>query len=85
VKKLWSTRDIAKEYGVSIKTVWAWIDQGRFPNAFQINVTSGLGSIWLVPDSDLDDFEKPGAPGVGRPRKEKENDVPADEANEDNP
>ncbi|HEX8637939.1 MAG TPA: helix-turn-helix domain-containing protein [Pyrinomonadaceae bacterium] len=56
--------EIAKKYNVSTVSVKSWIKAGLFPNAkFEENI---VGSLWLIPESDLKDFVKPER---GRPKK----------------
>ena len=64
-----TTRDLANRFDVTIQTASLWCREGRFPNAFQINARVGMGQIWLIPADDIEGFERPGAEGVGRPRK----------------
>ena len=59
--------EVAKRYDVTVNAVKGWIKQGLLPNAkFEQNI---VGSIWLVPESDLKDFQKP---EMGRPKKKDE-------------
>jgi predicted site-specific integrase-resolvase len=44
---------IAERYGVHTNTAQRWCREGRFPNARR---ESG---VWLVPESDLEGFERP--------------------------
>ena len=60
-----TTRDIAERLGISIKTAAAWCRAGRFPGAFQVNISTGRGRAWLVPAGDLENFERP---AMGRPK-----------------
>lgn len=60
--------EVAKRYNVRPVTVKAWIKAGLLPNArFEENI---VGSLWLIPESDLKDFQKP---EMGRPPKVKGN------------
>jgi excisionase family DNA binding protein len=54
----------AERLGVGRSTVNLWCRQGRFPRAHIEE--SPLGSYWLIPETDLNRFEKPER---GRPRK----------------
>ncbi len=57
--------EVGKRFGVSSVSVRSWIKSGLLPNAkFEENIA---GSIWLIPESDLKNFDKPGR---GRPKKE---------------
>jgi hypothetical protein len=57
---------IAGRYNVSRSAVKIWLKKGYFPNArFEENI---VGSIWLIPKSDLENFTPP---TQGRPRKDK--------------
>lgn len=62
--RLLSTVQVAKRLGVTRQTVLEWCHAGRFPNAQHVG-KNGRG-LWLIPESDLDRFEKPKR---GRPRK----------------
>jgi hypothetical protein len=66
MEKFLTTQQIAERYGVSQRTANHWCLQKRFPNALH-TVKTGIGRIWLVPESDLDGFEPPAR---GRPRKD---------------
>lgn len=61
MKKL-TTTEVAERLGVGKSTVNLWCNQGRFPNAE--NVEESRGPVWLIPESDLAGFVKPkrGAP-----------------------
>lgn len=63
MKKL-TTTAVAQRLGVGKSTVNLWCNQGRFPNAE--SVQESRGPVWYIPESDLDEFEKPKA---GRPTK----------------
>lgn len=58
--------EVAKKLKVKPVTVRAWLLKGLFPNA-KLEETIA-GSIWLIPESDLENFEPP---KVGRPPQEK--------------
>ncbi len=63
MKKL-TTSEVATRLGVGKSTVNLWCNQGRFPNAESVEETRG--AVWLIPETDLNGFEKPKA---GRPPK----------------
>ncbi len=66
-EKYLKASEIAKKYNVSAVSVKSWIKAGLFPNAkFEENI---VGSLWLIPESDLQNFAKPER---GRPRKSPE-------------
>jgi excisionase family DNA binding protein len=48
---------VAERLGVGRSTVNLWCRQGRFPSARLED--SPLGSYWVIPESDLKDFELP--------------------------
>jgi excisionase family DNA binding protein len=56
----------AARLGVSSVTVRVWCKRGLFPNA-ELKQTA-FGSGWLIPESDLKDFQPP---KMGRPLKAK--------------
>ena len=51
-----STKETAERLGAGESSIRLWCDQGRFPNAQKV------GSVWIIPESDLADFakQKPG-------------------------
>lgn len=57
---------LSKREGKSIprNTVKHWSQQGRFPNARRVG--SGHRGYWLIPETDLDNFE---IPTMGRPKE----------------
>lgn len=57
---------IAKKYNVKTVTVRAWINAGFFPNAIQEITEFFYHPVWRVPESDLENFQKPVR---GRPKK----------------
>ena len=57
---------VAGRYGVSASTVKSWIKAGLLPNA--VFVENVAGSIWLIPESDLENFVKT---QIGRPPEKK--------------
>ncbi len=52
-----TTSQAAELLGVGASTVRLWCTQGKFPNARA--ETTPRGAVWLIPESDLKDFEKP--------------------------
>ena len=68
-RRLLTTAEVADALEVSRPTVTLWCRQGLFPNAIQ-GAETGTGAAWMIPESDLDEFERPtmGYP-KGRPRK----------------
>ena len=67
--KFLTVPEVAERLGAGPSTVRQWAKRGLFPNAIHVGRT-GKGAIWLVPESDLESFERPkmGYP-KGRPRK----------------
>ncbi|MCA1625028.1 MAG: helix-turn-helix domain-containing protein [Acidobacteria bacterium] len=63
-EKFLKASEVAKKYGVNSYTVKGWIRSGLFPNA-KLEETIA-GSVWLIPESDLENFKKP---EMGRPKK----------------
>jgi excisionase family DNA binding protein len=57
---------VAERLNVGRSTVNLWCRQGRFPGARVEE--SPVGDYWLIPESDLKNFEKP---ELGRPPKAK--------------
>jgi predicted site-specific integrase-resolvase len=65
-KKFLKASEVAKRYEVSSVSVRSWIKQGLLPNArFEQTIA---GSVWLIPESDLKNFQKPER---GRPPRKK--------------
>lgn len=60
---------IAEEKGKSPSTVLRWIQKGLFPNA-EMKKTP-LGDYWVVPQSDLKNFELP----TRGPKKKKNKEI----------
>ena len=56
----------AERLGVAHSTVRAWCNQGLFPNARREETIAG--SFWVIPESDLKDFQPPER---GRPATKK--------------
>lgn len=56
-KKRLKASEIAEKFNVKPVTVRAWLKRGLFPNAkLEENIQ---GKIWLVPEKDLENFQKP--------------------------
>ncbi len=49
-----TVRDVAQRYGVTEKTVTCWVREGRFPNAYWVNVGRGAHRI---PEQDVIGFQ----------------------------
>ncbi len=62
-EKFLKASEVAKKYGVNSYTVKGWIRNGLFPNA-KLEETIA-GSVWLILESDLENFKKP---EMGRPK-----------------
>ncbi|MGH9900694.1 MAG: helix-turn-helix domain-containing protein [Pyrinomonadaceae bacterium] len=52
-----TTAQAAERLNVSQPTVKLWCRQGRFPGA--VLVQTKRGPVWMIPESDLKDFEPP--------------------------
>jgi hypothetical protein len=63
-KPMLTTLEAADTLKVAYQTVMAWIYQGKFPNAHKEETPRG--SYYLIPQADIDNFEKPTR---GRPPK----------------
>ncbi|MCU0239232.1 MAG: helix-turn-helix domain-containing protein [Pyrinomonadaceae bacterium] len=64
-EKYLKASEVAVILNVKHVTVRAWLKKGLFPNA-KLEETI-LGKVWLIPESDVKNFEKPKA---GRPQNE---------------
>ncbi|NLA05637.1 MAG: helix-turn-helix domain-containing protein [Firmicutes bacterium] len=51
-EKYYSPKDIAEKFNLNIRTVYAWIRQGRL-RAIK------LGDLWRIPQAALDEFMQP--------------------------
>ena len=61
-------KDAARRLGVKSNTLWQWIrrdearnvprEERKFPNAFKKNPYALTRSEWLIPESDLEAFER---------------------------
>jgi len=60
--KEFSVTELAEKYQVNRRIVLGWIAGGKFPNARKIDPPVGK-PYWLVPESDLTNFEPPGRRG----------------------
>jgi predicted site-specific integrase-resolvase len=65
-KKFLKASEVAKRYQVSSVSVRSWIKQGLLPNAKLEQTVAG--SVWLIPENDLKNFQKPER---GRPPRKK--------------
>lgn len=65
-EKYLKASEVAEKYEVNSYTVKGWIRNGLLPNA-KLEETIA-GSVWLIPESDLEGFQKP---EMGRPKKKK--------------
>lgn len=70
-EKYLKASDVAKKFDVSSYTVKGWIKKKLLPNAKLEK--SIAGSVWLIPETDLEGFEKP---KTGRPPKKKKQEKP---------
>lgn len=59
-----TAKEIAERAEVPKRVAQGWIQRGLFPNARK-ETFAPFGEIWLVPESDLESFERPAR---GRPR-----------------
>lgn len=57
-----TTSQVAERLKLGQSTVNLWCRRGRFPNAERVETPQG--GYWLIPESDLDNFEPP---KMGRP------------------
>ncbi len=60
-----STGQVATRLGVIADTVRKWCRRGLFPNAYEVE--ESRGSVWMIPERDLEGFEPPKK--TGRPPK----------------
>lgn len=56
----------AKILGVKTVTVRAWLNQGKFENAFQEQTEFFHFPVWRIPENDVREFK---LPVRGRPKK----------------
>jgi len=56
----------AKILGVKTVTVRAWLNQGKFPNAFREDTDICIHPVWQIPMSDVENFKMPVR---GRPKR----------------
>jgi hypothetical protein len=62
-----TTKEVAERYEVIDATVRLWRRRGLFPHAYELETPRG--SVWMIPESDLEGFELPKK--TGRPPKPK--------------
>jgi hypothetical protein len=55
MSKLRTVAQTAQHFGVHVRTIARWIEEGRFPNAFQ--AFEGLRAPYLIPLSDIEALE----------------------------
>jgi hypothetical protein len=69
--KMLTAREVAERLDANPGTVRMWCINKTFPNAVQEETPRG--PIWLIPETDLDGFEKrgPGRPAKPAPAPEK--------------
>ena len=60
-----STGQVATRLGVIADTVRKWCRRGLFPTAYEVE--ESRGSVWMIPERDLEGFEPPKK--TGRPPK----------------
>lgn len=51
-EKLFTVSEVAKEFKKSRQTIYNWMENGRFPNVFEVG--SEGGTIKLIPASDVE-------------------------------
>jgi hypothetical protein len=54
-----TAREIAEKYNVDEQVARRWCRTGLFPNAYPSPIKTGKGNVWLVPESDLENFTPP--------------------------
>jgi hypothetical protein len=62
-----STTQAAKKMGVSVHTIRLWCRRGLLPHAREVQ--ESRGSVWVIPERDLEGFEPPKK--TGRPPTKK--------------
>ena len=60
-EKMLSVKEAAKRIGAATSSVRYWLTKGRFPNAQLVQPEYGV-PYWLIPESEVESFEK-GTPG----------------------
>lgn len=63
-----TTSQAAERLSVGISTVRLWCQQGRFPHARAQDTPRGV--VWLIPENDLNNFEKPRRGAPPKPKTE---------------
>jgi predicted DNA-binding transcriptional regulator AlpA len=48
-----TTKEVAKELGVSVQTVQVWIKKGMFPNAYKLDPANPKNSPLRIPLADV--------------------------------
>jgi hypothetical protein len=62
-----TTSEVATRLNVSPITVRLWCRRGLLPNAYELDTPRG--SVWMIPEGDLNGFEPPKK--TGRPSTKK--------------
>ena len=75
-----TTREVAEKIDANPGTVRMWCINGTFPNAEQQETPRG--PIWLIPETDLQEFKKrgPGRPSKKATEEADQAEMPADDA-----
>jgi hypothetical protein len=59
-----NTQEAAERLGVHSRTVVRWIEQGHFPGARKVNPFAKKRSPYIIPLSDIEQFEKTRDKGI---------------------
>lgn len=62
-----TTAQVAERMSVTVHAVRFWIKRGLLPNAYEKK--ESRGTVWMIPEKDLEGFEPPKK--TGRPPKAK--------------
>lgn len=62
-----TTAQVAERMNVTVHAVRFWIKRGLLPHAYEKE--ESRGTVWMIPESDLEGFEPPKK--TGRPPKPK--------------
>ena len=63
-----TTAQVAQRMNVTVHTVRFWIKRGLLPHAYEKE--ESRGSVWMIPERDLEGFQPPKK--TGRPPKPKD-------------